>query len=118
MISADCYFSHLLNVIFSYSDQPEITVNPKAEPKREGENVTLTCNATGNPEPKISWTRNGLSMNKSNKSRISFSEDNKQLTITSLKRTDSGEYRCVASNSLGNDTSAATVDVHCKFNVG
>ena len=79
--------------------------------------MTLSCNATGNPVPTISsWNKDG-SATISN-FRISLSADNKQLTITNVNRTDSGEYRCVASNSLGNDTSsAATVDVLCKYSI-
>ena len=92
---------------------PEITVHPEAQTKSEGENVTLSCKADGNPVPTISWTRNGSPVDESG--RISFSEDKKQLTITNVSRTDSGEYQCVASNSLGNDTSNdATLDIQCK----
>jgi len=91
------------------TDQPEITVHPRSVAKTEGDNVTLSCNATANPVPTISWFRDGSPVDSS---RISFSEDNKQLTITDVNRTDSGEYRCVASNELGNDTSnAATLDI-------
>ena len=78
----------------------------------EGENITLSCNATGNPEPSISWVKNGFPINSN--SRISFSQDNKQLTITNISRTDSGEYQCAARNRVGNDTSNSTVNVLCK----
>ncbi len=78
--------------------------------------MNLSCNADGNPEPTISWTRNGSPIDTSDNSGISFSDDNKQLTITNVNRTDSGEYRCVANNKLGNDTSsAATLDIQCKY---
>ena len=77
--------------------------------------MTLSCNATGNPAPTISWRKNGSPISNN---RISLSPDKKQLTITNVNRTDSGEYRCVASNSLGNDTSsAATVNVLCKYSI-
>ena len=103
---------------FIVTDQPEITVHPKAETEPEGENVTLFCNADGNPPPTISWTRNGSPVNTTINSRISFSEDKKNLTITDVNRTDSGEYRCVASNELGNDSSNnATLDVQCKYSI-
>ena len=80
--------------------------------------MTLSCNATGNPVPSISWTRDGSPIDRNANSRISFSADKKQLTITNVSRTDSGKYRCVASNSLGNDTSnASSVDIQCKYDV-
>ena len=98
------------------TDPPEITVHPEAGPKTEGKEVVLSCDADGNPVPIISWTRDGSLVNTSG--RFSFSADKKQLTITNVKRTDSGKYRCVASNKLGNDTSnVTTLDVQCKYSI-
>ena len=98
-----------------FTVQPEITAHPQNETGIEGQNVTFTCNATGNPAPTISWTTNGSTHDTSHNSRISFSVDNKQLTITNVNRTDSGEYRCVANNSVGNATSdAAILYIQCK----
>ena len=68
--------------------------------------------------PSISWTKSGSVITASGDGRISFGPENKQLTIANVTRQDSGEYRCVANNSLGNDTSnAATLDVQCKLYV-
>ena len=93
---------------------PQITTQPQAGSVTEGDNVTLSCNASGNPVPTISWTRDG-SLVSSGHQRISFEAGNRLLTITNVNRTDSGEYLCVADNSEGNDTSnAITLDVKCK----
>ena len=74
--------------------------------------MTLSCNTTGNLVPTVSWTKDG-SPTISN-SRISLSTDNKQLTIMNVNRTERGEYRCVADNDFGNETSnAVTLDVQC-----
>ena len=94
---------------------PLITTQPQSGPVTEGDNVTLSCNASGNPVPTISWTRDG-SLISSGDQRISFEAGNRRLTITNVSRVDSGEYRCVADNSEGNDTShATTLDVQCKY---
>ena len=78
--------------------------------------MVLSCNADGNPVPIISWTRDGSLVNTSG--RFSFSADKRQLTITNVNRIDSGKYRCVTSNKLGNDTSnVATLDVQCKYSI-
>lgn len=75
--------------------------------------MTLTCNATGNPEPVLSWFKDENLVNSSN--RISFSADSKLLTITTVKRTDSGKYLCFAHNEVGNATSKiAKLNVQCK----
>ena len=61
----------------------------------------------------ILWTKDGAPINNY---RIRFSIHNRQLIISNVKRTDSGHYRCVANNSLGNNTSnVAAVDIQCKF---
>ena len=81
----------------------------------EGNDLLLTCNATGNPTPSISWTKDGSLINASGDPRISITEQNTMLRITNVSRADDGQYRCVASNSLGNATSnAASPDVQSK----
>ena len=99
---------------FKIADKPEITSHPKSVDIKEGGNVTFSCNSTANPLPTTSWTKDKSPI--TNDSRISYSVVNKVLTITNVNRNDSGEYRCVASNKLGNDTSkAAELNVKCKF---
>ena len=105
----------VLIVCFLIIVPPQITTQPQGGPVTEGNNVTLSCNASGNPVPTITWTRNG-SVLTSSVPRISFGEESKELKITSINRADSGEYRCVANNSEGNVTSdAATLDVQCEY---
>ena len=95
------------------SDRPEITKHPQNVTETERYNVTLTCNATGNPEPQFSWYKVKNTVKSSN--RIKFSANNSLLTITDVNRKDSGGYLCVAHNQLGNDTSIIVIlDVQCK----
>ena len=101
-------------IVLFVTDQPEITAHPQDNTRKEGEIVTFTCNATGNPVPTIAWTRNGSPLASTGNSRISLSLDQKQLTITNVNKTDSGEYRCLANNNLGDATSdAAALDIQC-----
>lgn len=85
---------------------PQIITQPQGGPVIEGDIVTLSCNVIGFPAPSITWTKDGSLLTSS------FGG----VRITSVNRTDSGEYRCVAINSVGNATSdAATLDVQCKY---
>ncbi|XP_022800131.1 hemicentin-1-like [Stylophora pistillata] len=94
--------------------KPSIETNAQADPVNEGGNLTLFCNASGRSLP-ISWTKKGCAINPSEHTRIRLSEDNEQLTITNVSRTDNGAYQCVASNNVGKATSdAATVTVRFK----
>ena len=106
-----------MNDLFSNLVAPEITEHPQDTTTTEGSNVTFSCNAIGNPVPTFSWTIDGYAVNTTANPRISLSLENKQLTITNVKRTDSGnQYRCVANNIIGNVTSnAATLNIQCKY---
>ena len=70
----------------------------------EGQNVTLTCNASGFPTPTVYWVKT------SNGDRFNETE----LVFTNISRSEAGEYTCVASN-LCTSTEVVEVDVLCKF---
>ena len=70
----------------------------------EGDNVTLSCNASGIPSPMVSWF-------KADGQRI----DQRELVLRNISRSEGGEYRCEASNECGNASETATIDVQCKL---
>ena len=89
-------------------------MHPQNVTQIEGSNVSFTCNATGNPAPTFRWTKNGSVLKMG--SRISFSSDSKQLTITNVTREDSGQYVCEATNNVRTVPSdSATLNVKCKI---
>ena len=100
---------------FLNTDQPEFSQHPQNQIVNEGFNVVFTCDANGNPPPTFSWTIDGSAVNTTANPRISLTANGKQLTITSVNRTDSGEYRCVASNIVETvNSTAASLTVQCK----
>ena len=103
---------------FPFSDKPTFTTYPRNQTVREGDNVTLLCDATGNPKTTISWTIDGLTVNTTLHPRISFTSHNRQLTVKNVNRTDfSHKYRCQANNSVGTSTSdAASLTDQCENN--
>ncbi|XP_015750203.1 PREDICTED: protein sax-3-like, partial [Acropora digitifera] len=117
-----CLARNSIRTITSYAAsltvqyKPAFATYPRSQTVREGNSVTLFCNATGNPRPSISWTINGSTVNITVHPRIRLSADNKQLTVTNVNRTDSHhKYRCQASNTVGTITSdAASLNVQYK----
>ena len=107
----------MISLFLSITDQPEFTTQPQSQTVREENNVTLSCNAIGNPEPTFSWTINGTIVNTTANPRISLSPQNKQMTMTNVRGADSGQYQCTANNAIGTVISnSATLDVQCKCN--
>ena len=95
-----------------FSVPPEITIPPEPRPLLTiGKNYTLTCNASGDPLPKITWTKDGIPAEE-------FNVTGYKLHLTDVKLKDVGSYRCTASNGYGVDASnASIVGVNCKLSV-
>ncbi|XP_078379530.1 uncharacterized protein LOC144662562 isoform X2 [Oculina patagonica] len=89
---------------------PKITVAPAREPQLNiGQNYTLKCNASGDPHPNITWTKDGVPVNQ-------FNISGPVLHLVNVKRKDAGSYRCTASNGYGDDaTSVSIVGIKCRF---
>ncbi|XP_065819074.1 neurotrimin isoform X2 [Labrus bergylta] len=69
----------------------------------EGSNVTLMCQASGKPEPSISW-----------KSSLGdLASDDEYLEILSISRHRAGTYKCTAVNDI--DTDDQTVDITVNY---
>ena len=89
---------------------PEITEAPKRENQlnlNSVKNYTLTCNASGDPHPDITWTKAGIPAGKFNASGYA-------LYLVDVTREDAGSYICTASNGFGNSTtSIGIVNIRC-----
>ncbi|XP_075553121.1 fibroblast growth factor receptor 4-like [Dermacentor variabilis] len=78
-----------------------------------GGSARLSCRATGVPEPRVAWFKNGQP--------LTFAASNREsgqrytLLLTDLALNDSGQYTCVVSNRLGSVQWTYTVEVHEKF---
>jgi receptor-type tyrosine-protein phosphatase F len=90
---------------------PQITQSPTTNKVVEiGHNAVLTCAATGNPPPKITWLKNMLPINTSNNPRYSIRDEMPgALQIRDSEEKDHGKYECVAENAIGTDYSKSAL---------
>ena len=70
------------------------------------QNVTIACTATGQPQPKITWSKVGGDLPKGRSEVM-----NDALTIYQVTRNDGGIYTCKADNILGTATDMAQLMV-------
>ena len=78
----------------------------------EGDNIKLTCNATGQPEPNITWTKE----KPGNQGYTVVVQEGKVLTITNINRNDAGNYTCTAYNGFSKpENQTVYVNVTCEY---
>ena len=71
----------------------------------EGRNVTKECNVTAGTPPRNYFWKNV---------KTGQVTEGKLLNISNIRRNQSGEYRCTANNTCGNESTGMFIDVHCK----
>ena len=72
------------------------------ETLEEGGDLLLYCNATGFPDPTITWRKDGVD------------ESSSWLNFTNINRDEAGNYTCHANNTCGDASVMASIDVQCK----
>ena len=99
--------------------QPEITNITVSDNIIEGNNITITCEATGIPLSTIVWTFSGrvlmsdsVNTTTGNGGVLRVTE---ALTIMNVSRKHTGVYTCSANNSVGSDNSNISITVQCKL---
>ena len=60
----------------------------------------ITCTESGDPEPNVTWTKNGTYIAKNN-----------TLTIDNVTLKDAGQYGCTAENRAGKINATVWIDV-------
>ncbi|XP_073254920.1 uncharacterized protein [Porites lutea] len=89
---------------------PRITTEPERESKVSvGENLMLTCSASGDPFPEVTWSKEGKTL------RL-FNVTGQVLHLVNITREDVGSYKCTAKNKVGEASRPALVNIACPEN--
>ena len=101
---SDEYFCSAVNLLgnaegktlLAVGSPPVFTVKPPGKVfAATGDTLTLNCSATGDPQPVISWKRQGAAL----PVRRSHKTHNGGLIIRDLREEDAGNYICVATSA-------------------
>lgn len=91
--------SDRLRVRRSTAEAARIIYPPEAQTiiVTKGQSLILECVASGIPPPRVTWAKDGSSVTSYNKTRFLLSN----LLIDTTSEEDSGTYRCMADNGVG-----------------
>jgi len=78
---------------------------------KDGEALNLNCSVKGDPEPNITWSKNGELLSSSDILDLKYRNGKAILSINEVYPEDEGTYTCKAQNSLG------SVETTCRLTV-
>ena len=113
-----CHFSYFPTSI-PPADKPRVKIVREAdEILEEGRStVSLTCEADGNPAPRVFWRKYGGNPRNPGQDPSDVKEYKTKQEFDPVTRQNSGTYVCQAENSVGlSDEVTSDVDVLCKYN--
>lgn len=77
----------------------------------EGEKLSLKSHVTGSLPLTIQWMKDRRELKSSGNTRISFVDGTACLEISSVSKSDVGDYLCKASNATGSDFCKSKVTI-------
>ena len=93
---------------------PKFIVRPKNTTALVNQHIWLHCNASGDPKPKISWSKEEAYGYKLDPKRF-IQHPNGTLHIKKVQLKDKGRYYCIAANHGEMKQSKFTLDVEGKL---
>ena len=90
-----------------HTGKPKVVLSFGPSYVEKGKNVTLpVCHVTSFPPALITWVKEHGKLKKAR-----AVENDGQLSIINAEKTDSGLYKCTASNKLGHDSAVTDLNV-------
>lgn len=84
----------------------------------DGDGIRLECHVSAKPAPTIRWKKDGRKLIQNNDElTTSYDDECAILTIKRVYPEDEGEYKCIATNTIGQTSSSACIIVDGKANI-
>lgn len=105
-------------MLFHSTVSPEITMPNRRMGQGRGRETILECIITAFPHAVNYWEKDGRRISSSAKYRIEAYDEGDHMIVLSLRihdvdQLDFGEYKCVASNPLGQDQQVMNLYGQC-----
>jgi hypothetical protein len=102
----------ILTILFA-TVPPSIADSPSEYTAPQGGSVRLLCEASGDPKPQITWTKNGMRISELDPHY--FLDDSGSLEIYTVDQQDSGTYSCTAVNVAGVKEKRLSLSIQSEF---
>lgn len=86
-----------------------INVRTSVQTVMIGNSVEFECQAIGDPEPTVKWSKVGGSL------PAHIMVKGGMLRIDQVTEADAGQYRCTATNDVGSVQSQVVLHVQCEY---
>ena len=93
---------------------PRINVPPRFRDTaffEKGENAVVKIPFIGNPRPRITWTKEGETIESGSHYKVDTQSRHAILTIRDASQMDTGSYRLTAENELGSDSVIIKIEI-------
>ncbi|XP_046898476.1 immunoglobulin superfamily DCC subclass member 3 [Hypomesus transpacificus] len=87
----------------------EFVQSPQSISRPVGTTAIFTCQAQGEPEPQLTWLRNGEVLEPGG--HVKLRNNNSTLTINGISQDDEAIYQCIAENRAGSTQASARLTV-------
>ena len=98
--------------VIPYIDPTDVALYPKVIVNRI---LVINCPASGIPTPDIVWAKDDEILDPTLHPNIQVIASGRQLRISAAAISDSGSYRCIATNKAGEDSLEYQLSVYCKL---
>lgn len=108
-------FTSATLVVDRKANVPEIIVKMKELDAFDGGEARLDVQVVGTPKPTVDWYQGSRKLTDSDRYRSSVRGDIYTLIISDLRLSDTGPYKCIASNEMGQSGSILDLKVKERF---
>lgn len=81
----------------------------------DGQKLELECVVSGDPEPQVTWLKNGALVSSSEVLEVKYKNGVAKLIINEVFPEDAGKYVCQAKNTAGKVETQCTLKVNRKL---
>lgn len=100
-------------------EAPSFVEKPKIRAERDGKLIIMECKVKANPQPSISWYREGVTVLEGGRIKQTVRQEGNiyhiKLELSNPELTDAGVYKCNVKNSAGESNANLTLNIERKL---